>query len=206
MDEHRRRNGLEEAKSTTKRPKSSKRRRSSAAAAWPDDAEVTKVPKFDSPSKLKIKFVVQSAKSDAKVTTNVRNLGDEMSAARPVAMSPTKMSSPTSLFASPTSQFTSPDKLKMKISMGNRSVSFNNDDTASSDAVNAVKASSVDNVVASNDAADAQKVVESVDSDNAGKKKAARAPEFIADRSSRVKSYFRRRHAPFKRTFDLVLI
>ena len=97
MDEHRRRNGLEEAKSTTKRPKSSKRRRSSAAAAWPDDAEVTKVPKFDSPSKLKIKFVVQSAKSDAKVTTNVRNLGDEISAARPVAMSPTKKLSVASL-------------------------------------------------------------------------------------------------------------
>ena len=201
MDEHRSRNGLE-AKSAAKRQKGSKRRRSSTAAVWSGDVETSKVPRFDSPSKLKIKFVVQSAKSDGKVSTIVRNLNEETSPKRPEA------SSPTPNFASPTSQFTSPDKLKMKISMGSRSVTFNNDDTTSSDALTAIKGPAVENVVTSDDAVDAQQVAESsssVDFDVGGKKKASRAPEFIADRSSRVKSYFRRRHAPFKRTFDLVL-
>ena len=193
MDDYK--NASEPATAKQSSRQKAKRRRYSAALAASSDVETNDIPskisKFESPSKLKLKFVVQSAKGDNQVSTIVRNLNDEISPKK-MDLSPQKSPSPNKL-SSPVSEFTSPNKLRMKISMVNQSVSFNHDDSQS-ETQNVLNESTFD----LND------MSKNAENENVGKKKTSRVPEFIADRSSRVKSYFRRRHAPFKRTFDLV--
>ena len=208
------RNGLGGVKRSQR--KGSRKRAAALAASNDDDVferstndvddlkTSTKVAKFDSPSKLKLKFVVQSSKGSEGSTTFADDKSPTMT------FSPTLKTSPTKTI-SPSSEFTSPSKLRMKISMANKSVSMSNDDdTFDTPKVvdkltiktvrNVEKSSKLDNVENIDD------VEMNVDIQSSGKKKSNRVPEFICDRSSRVKSYFRRRHAPFKRTFDLVNI
>jgi hypothetical protein len=209
------RNGLEGGAKRSRRQKGKKR--SSAVLADSNDVSLnndismdddvsTKVAKFDSPSKLKLKFVVQSSKgSEGGGLTFVRNLADDKSPTR----STKPESSPSSTMTSPSAEFTSPSKLRMKISMTNKSVSMSHDDSfdfPTTPKVDKLTIKNIDNCSENSfKAENSSETTAETNVDTAGsKKKLCRVPEFILDRSSRVRSYFRRRHAPFKRTFDLV--
>lgn len=172
------------SKTSRRRQGKGKRRRSAVWADDDDDVSRRMTSKVDemlstkmTSSPLKLKFVVQSTKKSRQEELPSKKFNSDDNSFR------------LSTDSSPLStEFTSPSKLRMKISMTNKTVAMSHDIT--------------------NDTVDESFDGNSVESsvDNSSKKKSSRVAEFIADRSSRVKSYFRRRHAPFKRTFDLVKI
>lgn len=196
MDDEYDRNGGHATKGSRRRQGKGKRRRS---AIWAEEEDVStrttsKVDEILSTkatnSPLKLKFVVQSTKKSRQEEPEPKklNFDDNNSSCR------------LSTDLSPLStEFTSPSKLRMKISMTNKTVAMSHDSLG--DRSPNVDKHSLAKVDESFDSNNVENTV-----DNSIKKKSSRVPEFIADRSSRVKSYFRRRHAPFKRTFDLVIV
>jgi hypothetical protein len=182
------RNGLGVKSTKKERRQKGKRRRSSAVLASTDDVEMSDISPNTSTldassSKLKLKFVVQSTKGGSQVSPTVGNAIDEKSPKK--ATPPTNLSTPTKL-SSPTSQFTSPDKLRMKISMGNRPVSVNDDMPSETQRVFTPNASeNVEAPVDANNVSNFGDVSMNVDNDSVAKKKTARVPEFIQDKSSR---------------------
>ena len=195
MDEHDRNGGGHDGTKGSRRRRQGKgkRRRSAVWAEEEDDVSTRTTSKVDemlstkaTNSPLKLKFVVQSTKKSRQEETPPKKLNFDRNVSSSCRLSTD--SSPLS------TEFTSPSKLRMKISMTNKTVAMSHDIGDNVDK----------NVpeVKFDESFDGNTVENSVD--NSNKKKSSRVPEFIADRSSRVKSYFRRRHAPFKRTFDLV--
>ena len=184
--------------------------------------QTTKVAKFDSP--LKLKFVVQSTKNIDKspppkrIDFDANKSGTEFTTASSEMLSPSKLKIKLPVpKIGQSSQFqSSGDILANFLYRNSPSKNVENLPKSVRKSPQSVGNSpkSVENPLKSAEnppkvAENPPKVAESSDNmdsnvENSSKKKSSRVPEFIADRSSRLRSYFRRRHAPFRRTFDLV--